>query len=123
MRDKAHRQTNTQNGRQGFTYLFYRPVWGSINPALCLVDAGAWHGTITVTYLPQVRRIGPLPRRSFLFAHKGVRLFCELPQHEISHDVAGLDGFRQGRVIPERMRKRVEEYEACIDAGAQLGAM
>jgi hypothetical protein len=37
--------------------------------------------------------------------------------------VAGLDGFRQGHVIPERMRKRVEEYEACINAGAQIGAM
>jgi hypothetical protein len=53
----------------------------------------------------------------------GVRLFCELPQHEIRHDMAGLDGFRQGRVIPERMRKRVEDHEARINASAQIGAM
>lgn len=79
-------------------------------------------GRLAVTNLPQcaksVRSLGALSCLRI-----GVRLFCELPQHEIRHDMAGLDGFRQGRIIPERMRKRVEDHEACINASAQIGAM
>ena len=50
-------------------------------------------------------------------------LFCKLLQHEVRHDVVGLDGLREGRVVPEGVRKRIEEDEACIDAGAQIGAV
>jgi hypothetical protein len=50
-------------------------------------------------------------------------LFCDLFQHEVRHDVGGLDGLGQGRVVPECVRKGVEEYKACIDTGPQIGAM
>jgi hypothetical protein len=52
-----------------------------------------------------------------------LRLFCDLFQHEIRHDVGGLDGLGEGRVVPESVRKRIEEYEACIDTSPQIGAM
>ena len=54
-----------------------------------------------------MRQIGPLPA-ALSCLRRGVCLFCELPQHEIRHDMAGFNGFGQGGVIPERMRKRVE---------------
>src|SRR5580692_10989176 len=34
-----------------------------------------------------------------------LRLFCDLFQHEIRHDVGGLDGLGEGRVVPESVRK------------------
>ncbi len=54
-------------------------------------------------------------------AKKLLCLYClldELPDHEVRHDVVGLDGLGQGRIVPEGVRKSIEEDEACIDARA-----
>src|SRR5882757_1451798 len=50
-------------------------------------------------------------------------LLGELFEHKVRHDVIGLNGLGERRVIPEGVSERIEDDEAGVDAGAQISAV
>jgi hypothetical protein len=53
----------------------------------------------------------------------GHGLFGQVLEEEVGHDVAGFDGFGESGVVPEGVGKGVEDDEAGVDAGAEIGTV
>jgi hypothetical protein len=54
---------------------------------------------------------------------EGNPLFRQMRDEEIGHDVAGFDRFGELGVVPEGMRKRVEDNKPRIDTSTKIRAM